>query len=161
MTKRKVLKVAAGIVIVAGVAALASQWLRNNKRRWVQRDYTQAARRKNTASSYRLELHCHSDASSDGVMNPEQLVMYYSANGYNALALTDHNTVDNIEAVQKAAASIAPHMLIIPGVEWTTMRCHINIYGFSPENWKNAPNCLKKASTSLICTIANPVVYPV
>lgn len=76
-----------------------------------------------------LDLHFHTNASPDGVLTPEQAVRWCIANGYNGMAVTDHNTTANCEAVKEAAARIDPNFLVIPGFEWTTLRFHANIFG--------------------------------
>lgn len=61
-----------------------------------------------------VDLHTHSTAS-DGSDPPEQLVELAAESGLSALALTDHDTQEGIEAAMAAAAE---HDLeLIPGVE--------------------------------------------
>ncbi|HUX51584.1 MAG TPA: PHP domain-containing protein [Spirochaetia bacterium] len=61
-----------------------------------------------------VDLHTHS-TSSDGTMSPEQLVEHASALGMRAIALTDHDTVEGVEAAQQAATRCG--ITIIPGIE--------------------------------------------
>lgn len=84
---------------------------------WVPRD------------AFVVDLHFHSDASSDGRMTPRQIVQWCRANGYNGVALTDHNSVANLDELQRVAAEIDPAFVVIPGVEWSTMRFHANLLG--------------------------------
>lgn len=149
MTKTRVVM---GLVLGAFCAALASYWLRTNRKRWVKYDYTgfspDAPERPLDADGISVELHCHTDASSDGVMTPDQLVYYYASNGFDAVAVTDHNTVSNVKAVRDSARAMSPHMTIISGIEWTTARFHANVYGFSDRDWEVAPSCIREAKTS-------------
>jgi hypothetical protein len=46
----------------------------------------------------RGNLHCHT-ANSDGRLSPQQTVDWFAANGYQFLALTDHNTVTDPAAL--------------------------------------------------------------
>ncbi len=78
--------------------------------------------------AFLVDLHCHTTAS-DGVLSPRQLVLWAISNGYNGVCVSDHNTMDNVEAVKEAAASIDPQFVVIPGVEFTSMRAHINLIG--------------------------------
>jgi len=64
--------------------------------------------------SARVDLHAHSTAS-DGELTPAELVRYAHARGLSALALTDHDSVDGIDAALAAARGTA--LEIIPGVE--------------------------------------------
>ena len=64
--------------------------------------------------SARVDLHAHSTAS-DGELTPAELVRYARARGLSALALTDHDSVDGIDAALAAARGTA--LEIIPGVE--------------------------------------------
>jgi predicted metal-dependent phosphoesterase TrpH len=84
---------------------------------WVPRD------------AFVVDLHFHSDASSDGRMTPRQIVQWCRANGYDGVALTDHNSVANLSEIRRIAAEIDPDFVVIPGVEWSTMRFHANVLG--------------------------------
>jgi predicted metal-dependent phosphoesterase TrpH len=64
--------------------------------------------------SARADLHAHSTAS-DGELTPAALVHYARERGLSALALTDHDTVDGIDAAIQAARGTA--LEIVPGVE--------------------------------------------
>ncbi|MBN2451489.1 MAG: PHP domain-containing protein, partial [Lentisphaeria bacterium] len=65
-----------------------------------------------------LDLHCHSTCS-DGALSPADLVARADAIGLTALALTDHDTVDGIEAF--LAAGTQARTETIPGVEVACM----------------------------------------
>ncbi|PKC04112.1 hypothetical protein RhiirA5_401615 [Rhizophagus irregularis] len=56
-----------------------------------------------------LDGHSHTKFS-DGRMNPEQLLKWAIANGYNAIIVSDHN---NIEGVSEAHSSCQLHMQFI------------------------------------------------
>lgn len=64
--------------------------------------------------SARVDLHTHSTAS-DGELTPAELVQYACTRGLSALALTDHDSVDGVDAAIEAARGTA--LEIIPGVE--------------------------------------------
>ena len=65
-----------------------------------------------------VDLHLHSSAS-DGRLSPAQLVVEAARRGLEAIALTDHDTVDGI-APALAAAEDFPGLMVIPGVELST-----------------------------------------
>ncbi|MBM3130406.1 MAG: PHP domain-containing protein [Chloroflexi bacterium] len=65
-------------------------------------------------SSARVDLHAHSTAS-DGELTPAALVQYARERGLSALALTDHDTVDGLDAAIDAARDHA--LELVPGVE--------------------------------------------
>ena len=131
MRKSLMIGTAIGVPIVLfGVCTFVWQYLIRNKRgivcdfstvrgrpAWVPRD------------AFVVDLHFHSDASSDGRMTPRQIVQWCRANGYNGVALTDHNSVANIAEMRRVAAEIDPEFVVIPGVEWSTMRFHANVLG--------------------------------
>ena len=50
------------------------------------------------------DLHTHSLAS-DGVLAPAELLARAENNGVNLLALTDHDTMSGVQAVQASIAS--------------------------------------------------------
>jgi predicted metal-dependent phosphoesterase TrpH len=64
--------------------------------------------------SARVDLHAHSTAS-DGELSPADLVRYAHERGLAALALTDHDTVDGLDAAIDAARGTS--LQIVPGVE--------------------------------------------
>ncbi len=61
-----------------------------------------------------VDLHTHSTAS-DGSDPPEHLVELAAEAGLSALALTDHDTQEGLDAAVAAAAT--HHLELIPGVE--------------------------------------------
>ena len=44
----------------------------------------------------KIDLHCHSFFSGDGVSSPEQLIEAARKKGLNGFVITDHNTCDAI-----------------------------------------------------------------
>lgn len=66
-----------------------------------------------------IDLHCHSNYS-DGTETPEALLEEAQKVGLDALALTDHDTVDGIPGFLQAAAKY-PDLLAIAGVEISTL----------------------------------------
>mgnify|MGYP006289416473 CR=1 FL=1 len=78
--------------------------------------------------AFLVDFHCHTTAS-DGLLEPHQLVLWSIANGYDGLVVSDHNTMENVQAVKDAANDINPSFLVIPGVEFTSMRVHLNLIG--------------------------------
>jgi len=65
-----------------------------------------------------VDLHLHSTAS-DGKFTPEEVVAKAAALGLRYIALTDHDSVEGIEAAVKAAKAF-PRLTFIPGVEVST-----------------------------------------
>lgn len=61
-----------------------------------------------------IDLHLHSTAS-DGTNAPEVVVRAARAAGLQAIALTDHDTVEGIPPAREAAATAG--LMLIPGVE--------------------------------------------
>jgi hypothetical protein len=59
---------------------------------------------------YKGNLHSHS-TNSDGVVSPEQAVMFYKAHGYDFMAVTDHHMFTDQSHLGDA------EFLILPGVE--------------------------------------------
>ena len=63
------------------------------------------------------DLHIHSTAS-DGRLTPEEIVSQASVAGLSAIALTDHDTVDGIQAALHSAGSSG--LEVITGIEFNT-----------------------------------------
>ena len=84
----------------------------------------------------RVDLHTHSTAS-DGELTPENLVRYALERGLCTLALTDHDTVDGLDAALQAAQGTT--LLVIPGVELSCDVPHteVHILGYFI-NWRDA-----------------------
>ena len=75
-----------------------------------------------------IDLHCHSTAS-DGTVPPEELPALARKAGLTALALTDHDTVNGVEAFLDAAKNV-PDVRCISGIELACRlesgeHCHI------------------------------------
>ena len=66
-----------------------------------------------------VDLHIHSALSpcGDEDMTPNNIVNMALLNGLDVIAVTDHNSCDNVEAVIKAAGE---RLLVIPGMELQT-----------------------------------------
>lgn len=78
------------------------------------------------------EFHTHT-RSSDGELSPGQVVDWARAYGFSLLFVTDHNTV---EGGRRAANWVWQHGLeneikVIPGVEYTCCRIHMNLLGIN------------------------------
>jgi len=83
---------------------------------------------------FKIDLHCHSWFSGDGVSSPEDLIKSARKKGLNGFALTDHNTSDGWHYLvqQKLAredGQPVDDFLIIPGVEVTTAEGHLLCLG--------------------------------
>ncbi len=75
-----------------------------------------------------IDLHCHS-TGSDGTVPPEELPLLARKAGLTALALTDHDTVNGVEAFLNAAKNV-PDVRCISGIELACRlesgeHCHI------------------------------------
>jgi predicted metal-dependent phosphoesterase TrpH len=68
----------------------------------------------------KVDLHVHSNCSSDSIITPKELVFYAKKRGLTAVAVTDHN---QIEGAQKIAQET--DFLIIPGTEISSLHGHI------------------------------------
>lgn len=66
-----------------------------------------------------IDLHVHSNCS-DGTLTPTELVKLAIKKQLKAFALTDHDTTEGIEEAIGAAATLSPHLEIIPGIELST-----------------------------------------
>jgi predicted metal-dependent phosphoesterase TrpH len=61
-----------------------------------------------------VDLHIHTNVS-DGIYSPEEIVAQASREGLEAIAITDHDSIDAIAIAQNAAKHI--NIEIIPGIE--------------------------------------------
>lgn len=69
---------------------------------------------------YYCDLHLHSTLSpcGDNDMTPNNIVNMAMLCGLNIIAITDHNSIGNVEAAMKVAEQ--SHLLVIPGMELET-----------------------------------------
>lgn len=66
---------------------------------------------------YKVDYHFHS-TFSDGTKRPTELVKWYKNNGYDEIALTDHDGIDGIKEAKIAAEALG--IQVISGVEIST-----------------------------------------
>lgn len=85
---------------------------------------------------FMIDLHCHS-CFSDGTFSPEEIVIKAKKRGLRAIALTDHDTIDGLEAFQQSGQKY--HIETITGIEFAAQynrfseqEIHIVGLGFSP-----------------------------
>ncbi|KAJ1765599.1 hypothetical protein LPJ69_001223 [Coemansia sp. RSA 1752] len=78
-----------------------------------------------------LDAHMHT-TYSDGVLSPKQAIDYAIANGYNAVIVTDHQTVAGSIAAKKYAEKHHSNQItVITGMEYTCCRIHMNLIGIN------------------------------
>lgn len=84
-----------------------------------------------------LFANCHNHSTfSDGVYTPEEIVSLAKENGYRAIVLTDHDTVQGTYFMQKAARKAG--LLTLLGCEFTTIEYgtgfHLLGFDFNPSD---------------------------
>ncbi len=78
-----------------------------------------------------MDQHSHT-YYSDGVLSVKQNIEWHIAMGFNVIFITDHDSLNNMEAVKKAQEEYEDEdVVIIQGMEWTTNRIHMNFLGLS------------------------------
>jgi predicted metal-dependent phosphoesterase TrpH len=92
----------------------------------------------------KIDLHCHSFFSGDGVSSPEELIQEAKKRGLNGFAMTDHNTCDAIKymldkGLMRDDGLPVDNFLVIPGVEVTTAEGHLLCLGVVLPNLKGRP----------------------
>jgi predicted metal-dependent phosphoesterase TrpH len=80
-----------------------------------------------------VDLHMHT-TYSDGRWPAQQLIDYLASEGFDLVAVTDHDRVDKVAEIQALGAQKG--LPVLPGVEMTTQwrggTTHILCYGFDP-----------------------------
>lgn len=66
------------------------------------------------------DLHVHTNYSKDSLITPKELIFYAKQNGLNAVAVTDHNTIEGALKIVKET-----NFLVIPGMEVSSAHGHI------------------------------------
>lgn len=83
-----------------------------------------------------IDLHTHTTAS-DGTLSPAALVRLAAQEGLNALAVTDHDTLDGLAAAREAGDSVG--VRVITGIElaalppWSDREVHLLGYFVDPD----------------------------
>jgi predicted metal-dependent phosphoesterase TrpH len=54
----------------------------------------------------KIDLHCHSYYSNDGISSPEKLIKTALKRGLDGIALTDHNTTQGLERGNRSCKKI-------------------------------------------------------
>lgn len=74
----------------------------------------------------KCDLHVHTNASRDGESSLEDVINAAKSAGLDAIAITDHDTVDgSVEALERGDSDL----LIIPGIEVSTKQGHLLVLG--------------------------------
>ncbi len=76
----------------------------------------------------RLDLHVHSTHSPDGRSTVTEHAAQVAAGPLQGFALTDHNTTSGVAELREVR-SVYPHLLLVPGVEVSTLEGHLLVYG--------------------------------
>ena len=69
----------------------------------------------------KIDLHIHTNYSQDSTITPKQLVMFAKKSGMDAVAVTDHDTIEGALETSKQCKDF----LVIPGIEVTTRHGHV------------------------------------
>lgn len=93
---------------------------------------------------YRIDLHCHSRFSSDGVSEPEEMVQAAKERGLHGFAITDHNTSACVDyflstGLMREDGQPVNGFLILPGQEITTSAGHLLALGVRLPDLKGIP----------------------
>ncbi len=109
-----------------------------------------------------IELHCHT-INSDGKMTVEELLNNAVTEGYDAVAITDHNTLSGHRSLfRELMQQTVP---VIKGIEWTTFFGHMVVLGAKkfidwrfalPDNIDNFIKDIKKFNGTV--GVAHPFV---
>jgi len=70
----------------------------------------------------KLDLHVHSQYSSDGSGSPKEIIKILKKKGLHGMAITDHN---NIEGSLNSIKVAPKDFIVIPGIEISTLDGHI------------------------------------
>jgi predicted metal-dependent phosphoesterase TrpH len=86
----------------------------------------------------RLDLHVHSRHSPDSRLSLEAIAARISSVGLDGFALTDHNTVAGHAEIPLVRTKF-PNLVVVPGVEVSTVEGHLLVYGVTEAPVPNRP----------------------
>lgn len=105
----------------------------------------------------RADLHVHTTYSKDSLITPKELVYYAKKRGLNAVAITDHNSLDGAYKIAKQT-----DFFVIPGMEVSSADGHIvalNVHELIPRGL-SAPETIKRIhSAGGVAIACHPHVY--
>jgi predicted metal-dependent phosphoesterase TrpH len=92
-------------------------------------------------TSFKIDLHCHSHYSADGVSKPEEIIQAARACGLDGIAITDHNTCECVDYYRENGliredGLPVDGLLIVPGQEISTSDGHLLAIGITLPNLK-------------------------
>jgi 3',5'-nucleoside bisphosphate phosphatase len=84
--------------------------------------------------SFRADLHIHTALSpcASEEMTPPAIVETALARGVDVIAVCDHNTAGNVEAVRQAAETAGGRLAVLPGMEITSVE-EVHVVGLFPD----------------------------
>ena len=97
----------------------------------------------------KADLHLHTTAS-DGTLTPGEIVKRAAAQGFDWIAVTDHDSVEGIAAAQEAGKALGVH--VIPAAELScglNREIHILGYGFDPQNEALGAYCRRRRESRI------------
>ncbi len=103
-----------------------------------------------------LDLHNHTRHSPDSRVSPKDVVAVAKRAGLGGIAITDHNAVSGIAEAEAAADS---GILVIPGLEISTVDGHVLAYGIRevvPRDLTVAETIEQIEARGGVCVAAHP-----
>ena len=79
----------------------------------------------------RLDLHIHSDFSSDSKMSVGDILKRASEVGLDGIAITDHNSMESFFAARQLVDDLGIEFTIVPGAEISTSEGHLITLGMT------------------------------
>lgn len=105
----------------------------------------------------KADLHVHTTYSKDSLITPNDLVYYSKKRGLNAVAVTDHNSLDGAFRIAKET-----DFLIIPGMEVSSRDGHIvalNVSEFIPRGLSAVETVERIHRAGGVAIACHPYVY--
>ncbi|NHJ87205.1 MAG: PHP domain-containing protein [Asgard group archaeon] len=68
---------------------------------------------------------------SDGILSVEHNILWHIAHGFNTITISDHNKMLDPDEFNTMATKYAGQIILIPGMEYTSSRIHMNFLGIT------------------------------
>ncbi|MGA2317122.1 MAG: CehA/McbA family metallohydrolase [Thermodesulfobacteriota bacterium] len=81
----------------------------------------------------RIDLHCHTKYSGDNYLEPEELIEQAIKMNLEGVCLTEHHSIIPLWPLEKI--SIPEGFYVFRGVEISTDRGHLLVYGLEDDSW--------------------------
>ncbi|MBN1329665.1 MAG: hypothetical protein JXA54_09345 [Candidatus Heimdallarchaeota archaeon] len=120
-----------GFILLVGIGVLAAN-LRPSAFSYTDESFNWVYTPDYNQTEFNIVFDHHSHTYySDGILSVEHNILWHLAHGFNAITISDHNKMLDPTELNAMATKYMGQMILIPGMEYTTNRIHMNFIGIT------------------------------